>query len=153
MGYHQNIENGHLTQWIQGFSQHLQTTSPFSHPGHCLLSFTFAFRNSESTTSQFGTWIRSRDLSVFFGCLAAIHYKGLSLKLLQRLRRMGFTAKGASALTFLFKKSLRSRRRVFFCRHMFGLCWNLNFIPCQKMKKRKKTVVIVKVWRANHDLI
>ena len=28
---------------------------------HCLLSFTFAFRKSESTTSHFGTWIRSRD--------------------------------------------------------------------------------------------
>ena len=59
---------------------------------------------------------------VFFGCLAAIHYKGLSLKLSRCLRRMGFTAKGAFALTFLFKKSLRGCLRIFFCRHVFAAC-------------------------------
>ena len=91
---------------------------------------------------------------VFFGCLAAIHYKGLSLKLSRCLRRMGFTAKGAFALTFLFKNSLRGCLRIFFLQtRVRGLCWNLNVIPCQKMKKRKKTIVIVKVWPRNHNLI
>ena len=91
---------------------------------------------------------------VFVGCLAAIHYKGLSLKLSRSLRRMGFTAKGAFACTFLFKNSLRGCLRVFFLQtRVRVLCWNLNFIPCQKMKKRKKTIIIVKVWRANHNLI
>lgn len=58
---------------------------------------------------------------------------------------MGFTVKGAfaSRLTFLFKNSLRGCIRVFFLQaSVCGLRWNLSFIPCQKMRKQKKTMKI-----------
>ena len=65
-------------------------------------------------------------LVVFFGCLAAIHYKGASPKLTRRLRGMGFTATGAFALTAFFQKSLRISFARCFSRHYFcGCCWIL----------------------------
>ena len=57
---------------------------------------------------------------------------------------MGFPAKGAFALTFLFKSSLRGCLRVFFLQTSVGGFWNVDFNPCQKMKKRKKTMRTMK---------
>ena len=67
----------------------------------------------------------------------------LSLKLSRRLRRVGFTAKGAFALTFLLNSSFRGCLRVFLQARVRGY-WNLNFLPYQKMKKRKKTMRTMK---------
>ena len=61
-----------------------------------------------------------------FGCLAAIHCKVGSPKLTGRLRGMGFSAKGAFALTAFFQKSLRISFARCFSRHYFcGCCWIL----------------------------
>ena len=94
---------------------------------------------NDSSTSSYPSMVgRNRlenmanvHLGLVFGCLAAIHYKGLSLKLSRRLRRMGFTAKDAFALTFLLKNSLRGcLRGFFFCRHVLAACDGISISFC-----------------------
>ena len=84
---------------------------------------------------------------VFFGCLAAIHYKGLSPQLTQRLRRMGFTAKGAFALTSLFRNSLRGCLRASFLQAWFwNLCWNLHSFLIRRWGSRRRRRGRGRIW-------